>query len=131
MCIRDRILNGWTGTVETSSSTEQCTTTNYVGCYEGNPGAYGGSHKSALQTLQDSGDVFAVPVFAVGSGTGANFTMRMNALVQMKLTGFKVTGKQSSRYLDLEIVADGLVQQGDSLGELGLSLCGNDTIDKC
>lgn len=74
-----------------------------VGWYEGSPGAMSGTHKSALQALKNSGEQFWLPVVTEGGGNGANVMYHVTNFMPVRLVDFKVTGKQSKRFVEIVI----------------------------
>ena len=68
---------------------------------EGNPGAMAGSVASALQSLVDSGEVFAVPLFDQATGNGANAEFNVIGFVRAQLTDYKVNGNAAGRYIEM------------------------------
>ena len=79
-----------------------------IGWYEGDPGSISGSHKSALQALEDSGVQFWLPIISEGGGTGANVMYHITNFMPVRLVDFKATGKSSSRYLEIVIDPTGV-----------------------
>lgn len=101
------------------------------GWYEGDPGAISGSHRSALTSLVNSGEVFWLPLVTDAQGNGANTEFYITEPLAIRLTGFKVSGKQSKRYLEfviepLALVADitccGVADPDDDRRTTGLFL---------
>lgn len=71
----------------------------------GSPGSVSGAHASALKTLVDSNDTFALPLYSAVEGNGANTILDVVAFVNVKLTDFKVTGPSRGRYLEFTLVS--------------------------
>ncbi len=120
--IVDWILNSYPEGVMTTSAITSCSV-EPVGCYEGSPGALSGAHKSALTTLKNSGALFSVALFSHAEGNGANLQMKLTKIVSAKLTDFKVTGKNSGRYIEVEL-QPGIIQDGDP--EPSVKICSVD-----
>ena len=67
----------------------------------GDTGAFSNSLDNALSYLQTTAQPFVLPVFDTATGTGSNAQFHIVAFVYVKLVGFKTTGTQAARYLDL------------------------------
>jgi len=67
----------------------------------GDTGAFSNSLDAGLSYLQASGGTFALPVFDTIAQPGANAKMHIVAFVLVKLVGYRVTGNQAARYLDV------------------------------
>jgi Flp pilus assembly protein TadG len=77
---------------------------------DANTGAFSGSVADALETLQDDGTWFALPVFdrVVGEG-GTKATYHVVAFVRVQLVDYDVTGTQASRFITVNFDR-GLIQ---------------------
>ena len=67
----------------------------------GDTGAFSNSLDAGLSYLEASGGTFALPVFDTVAQPGANAKMHIVAFVLVKLVGYRVTGNQAARYLDV------------------------------
>lgn len=77
-------------------------------------GAFHPSFNNALDDLVDSGAFFGLPVYDTVTGPGNNAQYRIAAFVLVKLVGFRTTGAEPQRYLDL--VFDTGVLEGSCCG---------------
>lgn len=99
---------GYYGLVESGTGGSTCETEPEA-CYDGDTGAFSNSLADELQTLVDSGVVFALPVFDLASGTGSNAQVHLVEFIAIRLIGFQTTGNQANRYLEFEVVAPGII----------------------
>ncbi len=109
--ITNWLANGYSGEVYTTSTSGFCSV-DPAGCYEANPGALSGSHKSQLETLVSTNEVFPVALFATAEGNGAGAQVKITKIAAVRLVDFRVTGKASKRYLEFEFQS-GLLQDGN------------------
>lgn len=97
----------------------------------GDPGSSGGSVSPALDALVRSGMPFPITIFDSVTGTGSNVGYNVSAFLGVILRGYRVTGPETMRYLDLEftrITTSGncCLPAGQTTGVFGLRLCGID-----
>ncbi|MDA2916918.1 hypothetical protein MYX64_08790, partial [Nitrospinae bacterium AH_259_B05_G02_I21] len=83
---------------------------------EGDPGISGGSLNSAISSR--IGERVLLAVFDQVTGQGANTSYRVMDLVGAIITGFQLTGAQSQRFINVQIVefssSNLIVAQGPS-----------------
>lgn len=89
----DWVLNGYPGTVSAPS---------WIG---GSPGAFSNS----LPLGSILGDTFPLPLFDDTGGSGANAQFHVVGFVNVTLHGFRATGAQANRYLEVSFVT-GILQ---------------------
>lgn len=99
---------------------------------DGNTGAFSNSISSELAALVSSGSPFAIAVFDWVTGFGSNSQFHLVAFVNARLVGYRTTGPQASRYLDLVFslgVLEGICcQNGVDTGARALRICDIDTL---
>lgn len=96
-------------------------------CYEGDTGALAGLNNE-LQTLENSGIYFTLPVFNFVEGNGANAEFHLMGVIRVRLIDYKVNGPQADRYFEL-LVKPGLIT-GSCCGG-GSGAAGNKVIAVC
>jgi Flp pilus assembly protein TadG len=87
---RNWMANGYPGMVDKDS------------WIPGDTGAFSNSLNSELQMLVTSGQTFTLPVFDAVSGNGSNARFYVVDFVGVKLIGFRATGPEAQRYIDLQ-----------------------------
>lgn len=70
---------------------------------EGNPGAYSNALKDEMEFLLTV-EYFTLPIFDTVSGPGGNAEFRIDNFAAVKLHGFKLTGPEKNRYLEIEFL---------------------------
>ncbi len=129
---KDWVLNGYPDGVSGSDHT----VTSCVGephCYEGDTGAIAGL-QSQIQTLQNNGTWFTLPIFNFGEGNGGNVEFHLVAFIRVRIIDFKVNGAESQRFFEFEVDPDlvtGTCCGGSAIdtGLRGVALCAVDPAD--
>ncbi|MGQ0802899.1 MAG: pilus assembly protein TadG-related protein [Actinomycetota bacterium] len=120
---RDWIENGYDGSISANA---------YV---EGDPGAISGSLSGSLDALVQSGTLFELPLFDDVRGNGANAEFRVSGFVSVRLIGYRVTGAESGRYLDIQLhrrIVDGqCCATGLNTGVSVVMICAVDDTSNC
>ncbi len=99
----------------------------------GDTGAYSNSLDTELAFLQSSGQAFVLPVFDIAAGNGSNAQFHIVAFVFVKLVGFKTTGAQAARSMDL-VFTRGVISgtccatTGINTGTRALRICDVNTL---
>ncbi|MCZ7525582.1 MAG: pilus assembly protein TadG-related protein [Acidimicrobiia bacterium] len=97
---------------------------------DGDTGAFSTSLNSALQYLLDTGLVFGLPVFDTATGNGSNARFHVAAVVAVKIVGFRTTGSQADRYIDLQfqqaVLQGSCCTQGPDTGVRAVRICAVD-----
>ena len=117
---KDWVLNGYGGEV-------------YIGdIIEGDTGAFSNALKTELDYLITV-DHFALPVFDIATGNGANAEFRILKFAAVSLHDYKATGPEEKRWLELEFLNE-VVQGGgggptDDLGAFVIGICAVDGVN--
>lgn len=129
------------GANNSNAATKEWTENGYEGSIsanayvEGDPGAISGSLSGSLDTLVQSGALFELPLFDDVRGNGANAEFRVSGFVSVRLIGYRVTGAESSRYLDVQLhrrIVDGqCCAAGLNTGVSVVVVCAVDSNTNC
>lgn len=101
---------------------------------EGTPGSFSNSLNSELNHLINNVDHFTLPIFSEYNDLpGGNAEFLIDNFAVVKLHGFKTTGSQDGRYIDLEFL-DEVVQgtgggPGPGLGAYVIGICAVDGVN--
>jgi Flp pilus assembly protein TadG len=125
------------GGSNSSSDTKNWTLNGYPGVVTvgdmvpGDTGAFSNSLDTELAFLRDSGDYFALPIFDSATGNGSGSRFHVVAFAYVKLMGFRTTGNQAARYLDL-VFSTGVLSgkccgSGTDTGVRAVRICDIDT----
>ncbi len=101
---------------------------------EGTPGSFSNSLSTELDHLINNVDHFTLPIFSdYNDLNGANAEFLIADFAVVKLHGYKTTGSQDGRYIDLEFL-DEVVQgtgggTGAGLGAYVIGICAVDGVD--
>ena len=118
--IKDWVLNGYDGEVSIGD------------IIEGDTGAFSNSLKTELNYLMTV-DHFALPVFDIATGNGANSQFRILKFAAVRLDGYKATGPEEDRYFDIlflnEVVQGGGGGPTDDLGAFIIGICAVDGVN--
>jgi Flp pilus assembly protein TadG len=119
--IKNWTLGGYPGTVTIAD------------IIEGDTGAFSNSLNSELDFLLTV-DSFALPIFDVATGNGANAEFNIVNFAAAKLHSYKATGPQDERYFDIEFL-DEVVQgtgggPADGFGAYVIGICAVDGINE-
>lgn len=96
----------------------------------GDPGAFDPSIDDELSALD--GLEFAIPLFDEVSLQGSNAEFRVVGFVWVKLIDYRTTGAQADRFLELQFLADGVLEgtccgsDGPDTGVGAVRICGTD-----
>lgn len=99
---------------------------------QGDPGAFSNALKTELNYLKTV-DHFALPVFDIATGNGANADFRIERFAAVRLHDFKANGPEKDRYFEIEFLNE-VVQGGgggptDGLGAFVIGICAVDGVD--
>lgn len=99
---------------------------------EGDTGAFSNALKTELNYLMTV-DHFALPVFDIATGNGANAEFRIERFAAVRLHGYKAVGPEEDRYFDIEFLNE-VVQGGgggptDGLGAFVIGICAVDGVN--
>jgi len=86
--IQDWLASGFPGTVNVGQ------------CYSSDPGNFIASSTDILDKLIAKQTIFPLPAYNSWSGSGSNTSVNVSSFVGFKITGYKATGSQSSRYIE-------------------------------
>lgn len=96
----------------------------------GDPGAFDPSIDDELSALD--GLEFAIPLFDEVSLQGSNAEFRVVGFVWVRLIDYRTTGAQADRFLELQFLADGVLEgtccgsDGPDTGVRAVRICGTD-----
>ncbi|MGQ0802908.1 MAG: hypothetical protein ACT4PI_03450 [Actinomycetota bacterium] len=115
---KDWVANGYPGDIPLSPPN-----------VPGDPGAFSTTISDELESL--IGTEFGLPVFDQVTGNGSNTQFRVVAFVKVELIGFKTTGSQADRYLDLQfkigtLPGGGCCGGNFNTGALAVDICAVD-----
>jgi len=99
---------------------------------EGNPGAFTNSLGSALDALLLI-EPFAVPIYDTATENGANAIFDIVSFASVRLDGYRASGAEKHRYIDVEFL-DSVVQGSgggpvEDLGAFVIAVCAVDGVD--
>ncbi len=99
---------------------------------EGDTGAFSNSLRTELDVLMTVPH-FALPIFDVATGNGANSEFTIANFAAVRLVGYKATGPEADRYLELEFVDEIVEGTGGGpptdYGAFVIGICAVDGID--
>ena len=130
--LREWVQFGYSGQVNIHEPTPLCTSVDLLdGCVNGQTGSRGVAMDDELDHLVDNEIRFYIPIFDGADGGGENVVFTVRAFVGLILRGYKSTGNENDRYLDVEFY-DAIIQggccsnTGISTGTLVTKICAVD-----
>ncbi len=124
--MRDWVEFGYEEGVYTSSAQVTCEAEPF-GCYPGDPGSISPSLNTVMDAFDDLGEPVPIILYSSAESSGSNLQFRFSKVALGSLSGYKLNGANSQRYLEFTFEPE-LLQDGDPPDFT--SICGN-TIAEC
>jgi hypothetical protein len=123
--INEWLANGYSDGIYTSDATGSCLVIP-SGCYLGSPGAISTNIRPGLSDLFDLNQYVPIALYRSAESNGANLLFRFSKVISGRVTDYRVTGSNESRYIEVEF-EHGLLRDGEPPEET--EICGETAAD--